>query len=120
MSALKEVLFEEFSPLRKTYKLLKLFVPLCVYAMLAYAQLFYSGLDSYFFKKEWSVSEHSNGLTLTKLELQEKLRAVARENTLSCEQIQKFAAENGLALESMRPLVESAGITVLGCSGACT
>jgi len=66
------------------------------------------------------VSENSKGLTLTKLELQEKLRAVARENTLSCEQIQKFAAENGLALESMRPLVESAGITVLGCSGACT
>jgi hypothetical protein len=77
-------------------------------------------LIAIFFKKELSVSENSKGLTLMKVELQEKLRAVASENTLSCEQIQKFAAENGLALESMRPLVESAGITVLGCSGACT
>ncbi len=66
------------------------------------------------------MSENSKGLTLTKMELQEKLRAVASENTLSCKQIQKFAAENGLELESMRPLVESAGITVLGCQGACT
>jgi hypothetical protein len=53
-------------------------------------------------------------------ELQDKLRAVAIENILSCEQIQQFAAENGLALESMRALVESAGITVAGCRGACS
>jgi hypothetical protein len=78
------------------------------------------GVASYLFSKEWNVSENSQGRMLTKTEIQEKLRAVASENTLSCKQIQLFAAENGLALESMRPLVESAGITVLGCQGACT
>ena len=66
------------------------------------------------------MSENSRGWTLTKTEMQEKLRAVARENTLSCKQIQEFAKKNGLELESMRALVESAGITVLGCQGACT
>jgi len=66
------------------------------------------------------VSENTQDLTLTKTEIQEKLRAVATENTLSCKQIQEFAAENGIALESMRPLVESAGITVVGCQGACS
>ena len=66
------------------------------------------------------MSENSQGRTLTKTEMQEKLRAVARENTLSCKQIQEFAKENGLELESMRSLVESAGITVLGCQGACS
>ena len=66
------------------------------------------------------MSENTQDLTLTKTEIQEKLRAVATENTLSCKQIQEFAAENGIALESMRPLVESAGITVVGCQGACS
>ena len=66
------------------------------------------------------MSENYQDLALTKTELQEKLRAVASDNTLSCKQIQEFAAKNGLELESMRPLVESAGITVLGCQGACT
>jgi len=70
--------------------------------------------------KEWNVSDNILGRTLTKTEIQEKLRAVAHENTLSCKQIQEFAAENGIALESMRPLVESAGITVIGCQGACS
>ena len=53
-------------------------------------------------------------------ELQEKLRAVATDNTLTCEQIQQFATENDLALESMRSLVEAAGIAILGCRGACS
>ena len=66
------------------------------------------------------MSEKNQGRTLTETEIQEKLRAVASENTLSCKQIQEFAAENGLALESMRVLVESAGITVIGCQGACS
>ena len=57
---------------------------------------------------------------LTTEELQEKLRAVATDNTLTCEQIQQFATENNLALESMRPLVEAAGIAILGCRGACS
>ena len=57
---------------------------------------------------------------LTTEEIQEKLRAVATDNTLTCEQIQQFATENGLALESMRPLVEAAGIAILGCRGACS
>jgi hypothetical protein len=54
------------------------------------------------------------------MELQEKLRAVANHSTLSCEQIQQFATDHDLALESMRELVESAGITILGCRGACS
>ena len=66
------------------------------------------------------MSENSQGRTLTKTEIQEKLRVVASENTLSCKQIQEFAKENRLELESMRALVESAGITVLGCQGACS
>ena len=57
---------------------------------------------------------------LTTEEIHEKLRAVATDNTLTCEQIQQFAAENDLALESMRPLVEAAGIAILGCRGACS
>ena len=66
------------------------------------------------------MSENLLGRTLTREQLQEKLKAVAQEGALSCEQIQQFAAENNLALESMRPLVESAGITILGCRGACS
>ena len=86
----------------------------------AYAQLFYEGTGHYYFMKELSVSEKSPGRTLPEAELQEKLRAIANDNALSCEQIQQFAAENDLALESMRELVESAGITILGCRGACS
>ena len=66
------------------------------------------------------MTEKIIGRALTESEIQEKLRFVASENTLSCKQIQEFAAENGLALESMRALVESAGITVVGCQGACS
>ena len=64
--------------------------------------------------------ENSLNRTLTKAELQEKLRELASKNILSCKQIQQFAEDNGLALDSMRALVESAGITVLDCQGACT
>lgn len=70
--------------------------------------------------EEFSVSADSRELKLTANEVQEKLRAIASDNTLSCEQIQHFAADNDLALESMRELVESAGITILGCRGACS
>lgn len=88
--------------------------------VVAYAQLCYGGVNRYLFLQELSVSENSQGRTLMTTELQEKLRAVASENTLSCEQIQQFAAENDLELESMRALVESAGIIVAGCRGACS
>ena len=66
------------------------------------------------------MTEKSLGRTLMTTELQDTLRKIASENTLSCEQIQQFAAENGLELESMRALVESAGIIVAGCRGACS
>lgn len=64
--------------------------------------------------------ENLSDRMLTSEEIQEKLRAVATDNTLTCEQIQQFATENELALDSMRPLVEAAGIAILGCRGACS
>jgi hypothetical protein len=81
--------------------------------------LFYEGLE-YFFVKELIVPENLSVRKLTTEELQEKLRAVSTDNTLTCEQIQQFATENDVALESMRPLVEAAGIAILGCRGACS
>jgi hypothetical protein len=72
-----------------------------------------------FFVKELIVPENLFDRDLATEEIQEQLRAVATYTTLTCEQIQQFASENGLALESMRPLVESAGIAVQGCRGAC-
>ena len=65
------------------------------------------------------MSQDSRMGTLTATEVQEKLRAIASGTTLRCEQIQQFAADNDLTLETMRELVESAGITILGCRGAC-
>ncbi len=66
------------------------------------------------------MSENFRELSLNATEVQEKLRAIATDNTLSCEQIQLFAAENGIAPESMRDVVQSAGIIILGCCGACS
>jgi hypothetical protein len=70
--------------------------------------------------KECGVPEGSREQRVTADEVHGKLRAIASDNTLSCEQIQQFASDNGLALESMRELVESAGIIILGCRGACS
>ena len=66
------------------------------------------------------MSDNVRKPSLTDTALQEKLRVIACDNTLDCEQVQQFAEENGLALDSMRTLVQSAGIIIRGCRGACS
>ncbi len=52
-------------------------------------------------------------------ELEQKLIAISKDNTLTCTEIQKFASENDLEITRMKSFLDAIGITPKNCQGAC-
>ena len=52
-------------------------------------------------------------------ELEQKLIAISKDNTLTCIEIQKFASENDLEITRMKSFLDAIGITPVNCQGAC-
>ena len=53
-------------------------------------------------------------------ELEQKLRDISKDNSLTCTEIQKFAAENDIDITKMKSFLDAIGITPVNCQGACT
>ena len=53
-------------------------------------------------------------------ELEQKLIDISKDNSLSCTEIQKFAAENDIDITKMKSFLDAIGITPVNCQGACT
>jgi hypothetical protein len=51
--------------------------------------------------------------------LLDQLRACARDGTVACADAQRFARENGIALEDMRALMDVAQVKVGRCQLGC-
>ena len=51
--------------------------------------------------------------------LEKRLRAVARDDAITCEQAQLFAQDNDIEIKKMKPLVDALGIKVKNCSALC-
>ena len=52
-------------------------------------------------------------------ELERRLRKVALDDEITCEQAQQFAQENNIEINRMKPLVDAMGIRVRNCRGIC-
>ena len=52
-------------------------------------------------------------------EREKLLRAVAKDNVISCAQVQKFAQDNGIELKKMKSFVDVLGIKVTDCRLGC-
>ncbi len=52
-------------------------------------------------------------------DLAELLKQTATGNTITCEQVQQFAARHSIEITKMKPFVDALGITVSNCRGLC-
>ena len=52
-------------------------------------------------------------------ELEAELKLIAQDGSLSCEQVQAFAAKHTLEITKMKPFVDSIGLRVSNCRGLC-
>jgi len=52
-------------------------------------------------------------------ELEQKLISIAKDNSLSCTEIQKFAQENNIDISKMKSFLDVIGITPVNCQGVC-
>ncbi|MCP4624205.1 MAG: hypothetical protein GY850_11815 [bacterium] len=53
-------------------------------------------------------------------ELEAELKEIAANGTISCSQVQQFAAEHTLEITKMKPFVDIIGLKVSGCQKVCT
>ena len=53
-------------------------------------------------------------------ELEQKLVDISKDSSLTCIEIQKFAAENDIDITKMKSFLDAIGITPVNCQGACT
>ena len=52
-------------------------------------------------------------------ELEAELKLIAQDGSLSCEQVQAFAAKHAIVITKMKPFVDCIGLQVSGCRGLC-